>query len=223
MSDQAAFQEVDDAVRQDELKAWWKRWGTLIVVAFVLIIAVTIALMQWRRYEDGQRALAGAAFSAAIAKIGPDNAAARADLEKQAKDAPEPYKWLAALTAAQLLDKTEDQVKALQALAPTLPPEFSDLALVVAGFKGVDAANGEQAVANLEPLTGPERAYRVSVRELQALVAQHKGDLKKAREIWTEIVRDPGAPQGAAQRSQAMLNFYGPGEPAADAKPPGAK
>ncbi len=212
MSDQAAFQEVDDAVRQDELKAWWKRWGTPVVVAFVLLIALTVAVIQWRKYEDGQRAIAGAAFSAAIAKIGQDNAAARADLERQAKEAPDPYKWLAALAAAQLKDKPEEQVAALQALAPKLPPEFSDLAQLIAGFKSADGPNGEQTIANLEPLTGPERPYRVSVLELQALVAQRKGDTAKAREIWSEISRDPAAPQGALQRSQAMLNLYGPGE-----------
>ena len=129
MSDQAAFQEIDDAVRQDELKAWWKRWGTPLIVAFVLLIAVTVAVIQYRKYDQGQKALAGAAFTA--------------------------------------------------------------------------------AVANLEPLTGPERAYRLSVRELQALAAQRKGDMKRAREIWAEIARDPGAPQGALQRAQAMLNFGG--------------
>jgi len=211
VSDQA-FHEVDEAVRQDEMKAWWKRWGTPLIVAFVLLIAVTVAFMQWRKYEDGQRGVAGMAFTAAIGKIGQDNAAARADLEKQAKDAPEPYNWLAALAAAQLLDKTEDQVKALQALAPKLPPQFADLAQVIAAYKSVDAPNGEQVIANLEPLTAPERAYRVSVRELQALAAQRKGDTKKAREIWTELSRDVGAPQGSQQRAQAMLNLLGPGE-----------
>ena len=105
-------------------------------------------------------------------------------------------------------------MKALQALAPKLSPEFADLALVAAAYKSIDTPGGEQTVANLEPLTGPERGYRASVRELQALAAQRKGDLKKAKDIWTELSRDPGAPQGAQQRSQAMLNFYGPGEPA---------
>ena len=214
MSDQAAFQEIDDAVRQDQLKAWWKRWGTPIIVGFVLLIALTVAFMQYRKYEDGQRAVAGVAFSAALAQIDQNRAAARTELEKQAKEAPEPYKWLAALAAAQLLDKTEDQVKALQALAPKLPPEFADLAQVIAAYKSVDTPNGEQTVANLEPLTGPERAYRTSVRELQALAAQRKGDAKKAREIWTELARSPAAPQGVQQRAQAMLNLLGPGEEA---------
>jgi hypothetical protein len=50
------------------------------------------------------------------------------------------------------------------------------------------------------------------VRELQALVASQKGDLKRARELWTEIMRDSSAPQGMAQRAQAMLSLNGAGE-----------
>ena len=38
------------------------------------------------------------------------------------------------------------------------------------------------------------------------------GDLKRARELWSEITKDPQAPQAAAQRASAMLNFYGPAE-----------
>jgi len=220
VSDQAAFQEVDDAVRQDDLKAWWKRWGTPVVVACVVVIAVTVGWMQWRKYDEGQRALAGAAFTAALGKIG-DTAAsrseARAELDKQAQSAPEPYRSLAALAAAQLLDKPEEQIAALVALAPKLSPELSDLALVIAGYRSVDTPEFQTAVGRLETMTGPERAFRGSVRELQALAAQRKGDLKRAREIGQEIARDTSAPQGAVQRAQALLALTGP----AEAKPEG--
>jgi hypothetical protein len=220
VSDQAAFQEVDDAVRQDDLKAWWKRWGTPVVVACVVLIAVTVGWMQWRKYDEGQRALAGAAFTTALGKIG-DTAAsrseARAELDKQAQSAPEPYRSLAALAAAQLLDKPEEQIAALVALAPKLSPELSDLALVIAGYRSVDTPQFQTAVGRLETMTGPERAFRGSVRELQALAAQRKGDLKRAREIWQEIARDTSAPQGAVQRAQALLALTGP----AEAKPEG--
>lgn len=212
MSDQAAFQEVDDAVRQDELKDWWKRWGTPLVVACVVVLAVTIGFMQWRKYEEGQRAIAGAAFSAALSKMGENNAAARAELEKQAQSAPEPYKSLAALAAAQLLDKPEEQVAALQAVAPKLSPELSDLALVIAGYRAVDLPNFQDVVAKLEPLTGPQRPFRGSVKELQALAAEKKGDMKRARELWQEIARDSGSPQGALQRAQALLALTATGE-----------
>ena len=224
MSDQAAFQEIDDAVRQDELKAWWKRWGVPVAVACVVVIAVTVGVIQYRKYEESQRAVAGAAYSAALAKVESDKAAARADLEKQAQSAPEPYRALAALAAAQLQDKPEAIIAALQAAAPKLPPELADLAMVLAGYHSIDTPEVQAVVGKLEALNGPDRPFRYGVKELQALAAWKKGDLKRARDLWTEISRDASGPQGELQRAQALLALTGPAEaPAPEAKTPDDK
>lgn len=212
MSDSAAFQEVDDAVRQDDLKLWWKRWGTWVVAGAVLAVVAVAGLVGWRQYDASQRAQASAAYSIALAKIGQDNAAARTELNKQAESAPEPYRSLAALAAAQLLDKPEEQVAALDAVASRLPAELSDLALVIAGFRSVDGGKLDAALVRLGPLAQPDRPFHASVNELQALAAARKGDLKQAREIWTALLKDSTAPQGIQQRAQAMLSLYGPAE-----------
>jgi hypothetical protein len=212
VSDQAAFQEVDDAVRQDDIKLWWKRWGSWVVAGAVVVVVAAAGMVGWRQYDTAQRAQASAAYSAALAKIGQDNAAARAELNKQAESAPEPYRGLAALAAAQLLDKPDEQVAALEAVSAKLPAELSDLALVIAGFRSVDSGKLDAVLAKLGPLAEPDRPFHTSVSELQALAAARKDDLKRARELWTAIVKDPASPQGAQQRSQAMLTFYGPAE-----------
>ena len=211
MSDQAAFQEVDDAVRQDDLKAWWKRYGTYTVAGAVLVVIVVAAAVGWRQYQAAQRSAAGQAYSIALAKIGPngqgDNKAARAELEQQAQNAIEPYRSLAALAAAQLRDTPDEQVAALLEVAAKLPGELPDLAMAIAGFRSVDTAKAADTIAKLEPLAAPDRPFHGSVLELQALQAERKGDLKRAKELWTEITKDPTAPQGAVQRAQALLNF----------------
>jgi len=135
LSDQAAFQEIDDAVRQDDLKAWWKRWGNYVVGAAVVLVVAVVALVGWRQYDASRRAQASTAYSIALSKIGQDNAAARAELDKLAQSAPEPYRWLAALASAQLRATPEEQVAALLAVAPQLPTELADLATVIAGFR----------------------------------------------------------------------------------------
>jgi len=171
-------------------------------------VLVVVGLVGWRQYDQDQRARAGVAYSAALAKIGQDDKAARAELEQQARSAPEPYRSLAALAAAQLLDTPDQQATALVAAAGRLSPELADLALVIAAFRSIDGSKADEMVAKLAPLAGPDRPFHASVAELQALAAARKGDLKRARELWNEIVRDPGAPQGAAQRAQAMLSFF---------------
>ena len=212
MSDQAAFQEVDDAVRQDELKAWWKRYGSWLVSAGVLAIVAIAGAIGWQRYQVSQRAEAGAAYSAALAMMADNNAAgiaaARTELEKQAANAIEPYRSLAALAAAQLRDTAEEQTAALLAVAPKLPAELSDLALAIAAYRGIDTAKSDDVMQKLAAVSGPERAYHGSALELEALAALRKGDLKKARELWTSLVKDPASPPGAQQRAQALLDYY---------------
>jgi hypothetical protein len=213
VSDSAAFHEVDEAVRKDELKEWWSRWGTWIVAAAVVLVVAVAGLVGWRQYDAAQRAEASTAYSDALAKINQDPAAARTELEKQAASAPQPYRELASLIAAQLREPMTAQVTALEAVAPSLPSaELADLAKIIAAYKCIDAPQAEEMVAKLEPLAGPDRPFRLSVRELQALVAVHKGDTKRARELWTEIAKDPNVPQGAAQRVATLLNLYGPPE-----------
>ena len=211
MSDSAAFHEVDEAVRKDEIRAWWGRYGSWVVAAAVVAVVAVAGLVGWRQYDTAQRAQASAAYSAALAKLAQDPAAARAEFDKQASSAPEPYRSLANLIAAQLREPTDAQVSALLAVAPSTS-ELADLATVIAGYKSVDSPKAEEMVAKLEPLAGPDRPFRLSVRELEALVAARKGDAKRARDLWSEIAKDPAAPQGAAQRAAAMLNFYGAAE-----------
>ena len=209
MSDQAAFQEVDDAVRQDDIAAWWKRWGALTVTAFVVVIVAAAGTIQWRKYEASQAAVAGAAYSAALAKIGPDTKTARAELQKQAETAAEPYRSLAALADAQLLDTPEQQIAALIALAPKLTPELSDLALAIAGYKSVDPGKLDAMSSQLEGMTALDRPFRLSARELQALALVKKGDINGARTIWEAISKENAtAPAGVAQRTAAMLALY---------------
>lgn len=213
MSDSAAFHEVDEAVRKDELKEWWGRWGTWVVAGAVIVVVAVTAMVGWRQYDASRRADASAAYSTALAQIAQDKAAALKAFEDQAKNAPEPYRSLAALVAAQLQEPLDAQVTALLAVAPTLSSaELADLANVIAAYKGIDSPKAEEMVAKLEPLAGPDRPFRLSVRELQAMLAVRKGDLKRARELWTEISKDPQVPQAAAQRASAMLNLHGPAE-----------
>jgi hypothetical protein len=208
VSDQAAFQEVDDAVRQDDMRAWWKRWGALMITAFVVVVVAAAGTIQWRKYQASQAAVAGAAYSAAIAKVGSDAKAARAELEQQAATAPEPYRSLAALMDAQLLDTPEQQIAALIALAPKLTPEMSDLALAIAGYKSVDAGKLDAMSGQLEAMTALDRPFRLSARELQALALVKQGDIKGARAIWEAIGKDGSAPSGIQQRTAAMLALY---------------
>jgi len=81
---------------------------------------------------------------------------------------------------------------------------MQDLAAVRAGYLMVDTAPYAQMVAKLEPLTGPDRMFRHSARELLALSAWKAGDTSAARK-WTDMMMsDPGTPAGTRSRAEIL-------------------
>jgi hypothetical protein len=51
VSDSAAFQEVDEAVRKDELREWWGRYGTWVIAGAVIVVVAVAGLVGWRQYD----------------------------------------------------------------------------------------------------------------------------------------------------------------------------
>jgi hypothetical protein len=83
---------------------------------------------------------------------------------------------------------------------------------VIAGYRSVDAGKLDGLMGQLGALAQSDRPFHASVIELQALAAARKGDLARARELWTSLLKDSGAPQGVQQRAQGMLSLHGPAE-----------
>lgn len=49
-----ATYDLDEQERMDDLKAWWKRWGTLVMVGLVAAIAATAGWQYWQRHTQTQ-------------------------------------------------------------------------------------------------------------------------------------------------------------------------
>jgi hypothetical protein len=78
------------------------------------------------------------------------------------------------------------------------------LAAVRAGFLLIDSSSYADMRARLEPLTGPDRTFRHSARELLALSAWKDGDMGAARQ-WTDMIAaDPQTPPGTRSRAEVL-------------------
>ena len=54
MSEESLFREVDEEVRQDQLKKIWTRYGNLIVGVCVALIAVVAGIKGWQYWQVRQ-------------------------------------------------------------------------------------------------------------------------------------------------------------------------
>jgi len=203
------FQEVDEEVRREQLKKLWQRYGNYIVAGCVLVV---VGVGAWRGYEwwEGKKATeSGAAFEQAVslAEAG-KNQEAEAAFTKLASDGTVGYRVLARLRAAAELAHSDPKAgaKAYDEIAAdkSVGQVLQDLASLRAGLLLVDGASYGDMRARLEPLTGPDRTFRHSARELLALSAWRQGDMGAARQ-WTDmIMTDPLTPAGTRSRAEVL-------------------
>jgi len=205
------FREVDEALREDRVKAIWSRYGTLIIAGAVAVVAATGAYVGWRSYSQSQaqsqtRALvqaeaqavadpknAVAAYAAVAADSSADHAAlarlleARADLDAGKRDAAgDLYQQIAGDSGVN--------------------PAIRDLARLYSAMARLDDGDPATLAGELAPLAADTSPWRSLARELQGLLALRQGDVAKAHEIFDALSKDPAAPPGVRSRAAQLLS-----------------
>jgi hypothetical protein len=203
------FQEVDEEVRREQLKKLWQRYGNYIVAACIVVI---LAVGGWRGYEWWQSkraAESGAAFEQAVALAASGkHEEAEAAFAKIATDGTAGYRVLARLREAAQVGQTNPKaaVKGYEEIAAdgSVDQVMRDFATLRAGYLLVDTSSYGELKSVLEPLTGANRAFRHSARELLALSAWKAGDTAATRQ-WTDmILTDPQSPPGTRSRAEVL-------------------
>jgi hypothetical protein len=86
------------------------------------------------------------------------------------------------------------------------------LAAVRAGFLLVDTAPYSEMRTRLEPLTGSDKVFRHSARELLALSAWKSGDMDAAKQWASMIITDPQSPQSTRSRAEVLSELIAAGD-----------
>lgn len=203
------FDEVQEEVRREQLKRLWERYSALIVTVAFLIVA---GVGGWRAYAywEGKKAQeAGAQFEAAsLLAEQQKGAEAEAAFQKIAKEAPQGYRMLARFRAAAELAPRDvaGAVKLYDDIAAdrSVGQAEQDLAALRAAGLLVDTASYAEIKTRLEPLTGPNRTFRHSARELLAVSAWRNKDMAAARQWIDSINTDVLSPQTLRSRMEAL-------------------
>ena len=208
------FAEIDEEVRRERLKQLWDRYGNYAIAAAVVIV---LGIGGWRGYqwwEARRSAEAGAAFEAAAALLDQNkHSEAEAAFAKIAAEAPSGYRVLARFREAAAL--AERDAKAAVTIYDALAadsgagPALQDLANVRAGMLLADREPYDALLARLEPLTGADRAFRHTARELLVFAAW-RGNNGEAVKRWIDmIVTDAETPAGTRTRIDMLMALTG--------------
>lgn len=213
------FHEIDEDLRRERFGRLWKRYGSWLIAAAVLIV---VGVAGWRGYEYWQlkrEQAAGAEFQAAL-KLADEgkNAEAEAAFAAIEKSGAGGYRTLARFRAAAVQAVTDPKaaVATYDGLAndSSLGGLMRDVARLRAAMLLVDTATLADITARLQPLNTPTGPFRNSAREFFGLAQYRAGDYDAAAKTFAEILSDGQTPPGMRQRVELMRTLSAAGAPA---------
>ena len=175
-----ATYDLDEQERLDELKAWWKRWGNMVMIGLAVVIAAAAGWRYWQSsvatqsleaatvYEQLTRSLA-----ANDAKAARDAGAMLIDQYKGTAYAPRAALLLAKLNVVSK-DMKSAQAQLEWAVANSKEPAVKDLArLRLAGLQ-LDQKQYDAAMKTLSSTHSDAFAFRFHDLKGDVLLAQGK-------------------------------------------------
>jgi hypothetical protein len=209
------FDEIEEDLRKERAKKLWDRYGWIVLVVAGGIILGVGGWRGWHWYEHRQASQAAERFLAAAAAADRgEAAAAAAGFAELSREAPSGYRVLARLREAGLKARqgaTAEAVALYETLArdAAVPPLYRDLAALLAVLHQADSGDPRALADRLAPLAAPGAAFRYSAMELQAVLAERRGDRAEARRLLEALAEDRAAPDGVRRRAGEMLGAFG--------------
>ena len=205
------LREVDEAVRHDQYKKLWDRYGVVALGAAALIVVGVAGYKGWSYWQEKRAQDAGAKFTQALLmEDGADAAKAREMLTALAESGPEGYRVLARFQLAAAEAKAGDIDKAVAdydalAIDPGVDPILQGHATLQAAALLLDKADYAEMERRLKGLVDSNSAWRFSARELLGLSAYRLNNMREAERQFSALIGDQGTPPNLRERADMML------------------
>lgn len=211
MSDDSIFREVDEAVRQDQLKQLWDKFGLWIVAGAILIVTGVGGYKFWGYWQAEQAREAGARFIGGLAYLDDGKTGEALDVFRSlAQEGPSGYRKLSQFQLAALNvreGKTDEAVRIYDELAARSGTDDVQKAFakIQAATLRLDQAPFDEMLKRLEPMARGDNPWRHSARELLGLSAYRTGDTTVAERYFNIVLTDQQTPAKMRQRAEMML------------------
>ncbi|WP_172125372.1 MULTISPECIES: tetratricopeptide repeat protein [unclassified Devosia] len=205
MSQDNIFREVDEELRSDRMRAFWRRFAPYILGAAVGVVLIVAINEGWSWYQSSNAAQSSDELYAAFDLAdGGDLAAAQTELDRLIADGSGGYPVLAQFRKAGLLakeGKAAEAVAVYDELANTQSnPRLRELALVFAGTLLVDNGTLADVQTRVETIATEGNPLRNAAREAMGLAQYKAGDFAAAQASFESVLNDPLTQNTTRQR-----------------------
>ena len=209
------MREVDEALREDQLKDVLHKHGVLIGVA---VVALLLAFGGWLWWRDSRKAEAGEAgeqYMVALDQVEAGRLAqAYGDLEPLARDAPDGTAAAAKLMQAGIALEQGNRAQAAKLFAEVAadddtPKPYRDLATIREVAVNFDTLPPETVIARLKPLATPGNAWFGAAGELVGAAYLKQGRTELAGPLFAQIAKDKTVPDTLRSRARQLAGLLG--------------
>lgn len=207
----AFINEVDEDVKNDNLKVLWNRYGVLVVAFVVIAVSLTVSFDRIKSWKTMQNQRKTTEYMTAAQLNQNDPEATIAALQAVSRKDKGIFSDFARLQIANVLlsqDKVDEALAALENIAgdAQVNTEIKHIALVkLATFK-LDTMDRQSFEQLLQPITSGNSSWQPVAQDLLALSAIKNGDIQTARSIYENILKMEDLPENFKVKVQDMLS-----------------
>ena len=207
--------EVDENLRRDRLRDFFRENGGWIAAGVVLFLAISGGIIWYQQYRQ-QRAEAQVEQLAQIYKdIGVGNTAkVPQQLDDLSHSGSKAVRASALFTRAAFALQQNDQKLAIASFKAirddsSLPDSYRNAALIRQTALEFDQLQPQQVIAQLEPLAKPDNPWFGSAGEMTALALIKQGKTREAGQLFATLAKDKDVPDGIRNRSLQISGSLG--------------
>lgn len=213
--DETFMREVDENLRQDQLRDFFKTYGAWVVVAVVLLLAASGGLIWWKQHSA---TVAGEQVEK-LAQIYKDIGTGDLAHAPQQLDAVSDSSSKAVRASAQFAKaavalqqgNTNAATATYKALANDngLPAPYRDAALIRQTALEFDALKPQDVISRLAPLAKPGAPWFGSAGEMSAMAMLKQGNQHEAGQMFAAMARDTTVPEAIRARAAQFAGTLG--------------
>lgn len=209
------LREVDENLRRDRLRDFFKAYRIWLIAGVVLFLAASGGLIWWKQYREARAGAQVEQLAAIYRDIGAGKLTkAPQQLDALANDSSKAVRATALFTRAALAVQQNDLPLATKiyrnlATDSSLPRPYRDAALIRQTAIEFDQLKPDEVIARLEPLAKPGEPWFGSAGEMTALALIKQGKKQDAGRLYAAIAKDKSVPETLRGRSVQIAGTLG--------------
>jgi hypothetical protein len=207
--------EVDENLRRDQLRDFFKTYGNWLIAAVILFLAASGGMIWWRQHQAQRSEAQVEEFAGVFKDIGAGNTSqVPQKLDRLSQDGSKAVRASAVFARAALAIQQGDTKNAIASYKSAaadsgLPQPYRDAALVRQTALEFDQLQPQDVVARLQPLTKPGEPWFGSAGEMTALALAKQGKRQEAGQLFAAIAKDVSVPSSIRERAAQLAASFG--------------